>query len=168
ELLARTETEFRKRRRREASISGVEAAAVAAEAAVLRPWTITRASLDAQFAAALHAAEAAATAAPDPPGPDDTLLAFAQLAEDSAQFVASAAARRAWPQADSQRAAEFRAAEQAAQRASWAAGQAVACADSRDFDQEWSLKLRRAAVHSAEMAEKYARECRGLVNASPC
>lgn len=51
------------------------------------------------------------------------------------------------------------AAQQAAQRASWAAVAAVSYGDSEDFDREWHQKMRRAAVQAAEVAEQYARDC---------
>uniref|UniRef100_A0A7S4PZV8 C3H1-type domain-containing protein n=1 Tax=Alexandrium monilatum TaxID=311494 RepID=A0A7S4PZV8_9DINO len=115
---------------------------------------------EAQYFAALQAAQATTATDPEPAGPDDTLQALAQLAEESAQLVATAASFCAWPQADSrQLSAVVDAAQQAAQRAQWSAVAAMSCGDPPDHDKEWSGKMRRAAVQAAEVAEQYARDC---------
>lgn len=115
---------------------------------------------DAEYLEALEAARRKADADPIPAGQDDTLFAMAHLAEESAQLVATALSFCSLPQADAlQLAAVVNAAQQAAQRASWAAVSAVACADSPDYEKEWSAKMRRTAVEAAEVAEKSARDC---------
>jgi len=120
--------------------------------------------MDENYQAAMAAAQASLGAEPDPSGPDDTLASLAQLAEGSAQLVATAASFCANPQADAGvLAAVLDAAQQGAQRASWAAVAAVAYWDSDDFDKESSQKMRRAAVQAAEVAEQYARDCAAAV-----
>mmetsp|Transcript_42127 Transcript_42127/g.111248 ORF Transcript_42127/g.111248 Transcript_42127/m.111248 type:complete len:438 (-) Transcript_42127:200-1513(-) len=133
-----------------------------------RQLEIARSELAAQFEekymAAMQAAQASLMADPDPAGADDTLAALAQLAEGSAQLVATAASFCANPQADAGvLAAVVDAAQQGAQRASWAAVAAVAYGDSDDFDKDWNQKMRRAAVQAAEVAEQYARDCAAAV-----
>jgi len=94
------------------------------------------------------------------PGPDDALMALAQLAEDSAQLVGNAASFCTWPQADvGQLTAVAEVAQQGAQRAQWAAVATLAQADSTDYDKEWSKKMRLSAVKAADVAEQYARDC---------
>jgi len=122
------------------------------------------AQLEEKYMAAMHAAQASLMAEPETAGADDTLAALAQLAEGSAQLVATAASFCANPQADAGvLAAVVDAAQQGAQRASWAAVAAVAYGDSDDFDKDWNQKMRRAAVQAAEVAEQYARDCAAAV-----
>lgn len=117
-----------------------------------------------KYVLAMQAAQSSLNSDPDPAGSDDTLAALAQLAEGSAQLVATAASFCANPQADAGvLAAVVDAAQQGAQRASWAAVAAVAYSDSDDFDKEWNQKMRRAAVQASEVAEQYARDCAAAV-----
>lgn len=158
ELLERARAGFRERRAAAPGEAGAEAAEGEAEAE--RREREARQEAEAQYLAALRAAQAAAVADPEPAGPDDTLMAMAQLAEESTQLVATAASFCAWPQADArQLAAVVGAAQHAAQRSQWAAVASVAYGGSEDHDKEWSQKMRRAAVQAAEVAERYARDC---------
>lgn len=115
---------------------------------------------EAEYLVALQAARLAATAEPVHPGPDDTLAALAQLAEESAQFVATAVSVCGWPQADTRQvAAVVDAAQQAANRAQWAANAAALYGDAPDQELEWSQKMRQAARAAGEAAEQYLTDC---------
>jgi len=119
---------------------------------------------DERYTLAMQDAQVLMGSDPEPPSADDTLAALAQLAESSAQLVATAASFCANPQADaSMLAAVVDAAQQGAQRASWAAVAAIAYGDSEDFEKEWNQKMRRAAVQASEVAEQYARDCAAAV-----
>uniref|UniRef100_A0A7S1SBP3 C3H1-type domain-containing protein n=1 Tax=Alexandrium catenella TaxID=2925 RepID=A0A7S1SBP3_ALECA len=157
DLLERARADFREQKAARAAEAG--AAGAAEEPVQRRAQSSVPKEAEVRYIAALRAARAA-VAEPDAAGPDDTLMALAQLAEESAQLVATAASFCAWPQADPrQLAAVVDSAQQAAQRAQWAAVAAVASGESADHDKEWSQKMRRAAVQAAEVAEQYARDC---------
>jgi len=163
ELTELAEAEFRERRGLAGDAAGQGSGA---QEAPPQRRTVEQ-EAEAQYIAALRAAQAAAAADPDPAGPDDTLMALAQLAEESAQMVATAASFCAWPQADvRQLAAVVESAQQGAQRAQWAAVAAVAYGETADRDKEWSQKMRRAAVQAAEVAEQYARDCAKAVTST--
>merc|ERR1712113_314619 len=96
---------------------------------------------------------------------DSTLLALAQLAEESAQLVAAAVTFCSWPQVDpSLLTVAAETAQQSAQQASWAAMAAMTYGDSEEHNTEQTQKLQHAAVHAASVAEQYLRECTGALS----
>lgn len=116
------------------------------------------AAAHAQYLASFAALKAASDNMEEPQrAADDTLEALAQLARDSAELSRSCAQYCGPDAVRSRVLAVLECAQQAAQRARWAAVSAVACADSEDHGQEWALKMRRAAVQDAELAERNAR-----------
>lgn len=98
------------------------------------------------------------------PSSDNTLLALAQLAEESAQLVVAAVTFCSWPQVDpSLVTAALETAQHSAQQASWAAVAAMTYGDSEQEDKEQTQKWQHAAMQAASVAEQYLRECTGAL-----
>ncbi|CAE8594374.1 unnamed protein product, partial [Polarella glacialis] len=86
---------------------------------------------------------------------------LAQLAEESAQTAAGAAACIVGAESDlSQVAALAAAAEQAAQRATWAAATLTSCFPVTGQEDEWTASLRSITAQAAEAAEQASMNCR--------
>lgn len=94
---------------------------------------------------------------------------LAQLAEESAQTAASAAACLPGAESDpNQVAALADAAQQAAARATWAANSLASCfpppMPGQPLEDEWTASVRSVTVQSAEAAEQAALSCRMQAN----
>jgi len=129
-----------------------------------------QAQIAAQYGVGPQPAQTQTAAAENAGAPDNTLYALAQLAEESAHMAASAAAFCSNPGSTDvqQIAAVTEAAQQAAQRAHWAASTATSYEPNSNTStagqtKTWEDTMRQIAVQAAESAEKAAQECRNQV-----